>query len=415
MIKKGEINTGSAVLSKSERVLEEISTIYTKEEFGLLAMSKEPYIAKQLKRKIFLPLKKVLVLIVGGHSAGKSSFVNWFYGDSIQKVSAAIETSHITFITTGRKRETFTGPATLRYFDFLNEFEQIDHLVDNLRTEMRLPLEPRSNLVTFIDTPGLIPDSNRLQFDCGEVMMKLAHYAQQILIFCDPIGQAFSPPLQEFVKEANHDYGKKMTFFLTKADSLKEDERGRIVASIAQTLSEKVSNRTIDVRPIHLPQDELAKMNRDDSKSKNQEQSDDENENDDFNQLPYLCEIIDSAVKTTIQTNLSQLGKDLGDITRIVENATVSMMSRQRGFLFSTFALLFAISYYIVSKKSRRIKDHFLILPLCVLLSIVWIIFLIIKPSKKQLNRAKTFKDLISRQTQTKLNQFYHELKEDVD
>ena len=62
-------------------------------------------------------------MIVGSHSTGKSSFVNWFFGDTIQKVSAAIETSKFTFITTGRKRQSLDGAATVRLFNFLEEFD----------------------------------------------------------------------------------------------------------------------------------------------------------------------------------------------------------------------------------------------------------------------------------------------------
>lgn len=37
------------------------------------------------------PRKKISVMIVGNHSAGKSSFINWYIGESIQKtVSGAV-------------------------------------------------------------------------------------------------------------------------------------------------------------------------------------------------------------------------------------------------------------------------------------------------------------------------------------
>ncbi len=37
------------------------------------------------------PRKKISVMIVGNHSAGKSSFINWYIGESIQKTGVAIE------------------------------------------------------------------------------------------------------------------------------------------------------------------------------------------------------------------------------------------------------------------------------------------------------------------------------------
>ena len=77
------------------------------------------------------------VMIVGNHSAGKSSFINWYIGEGIQKTvrepihhdavlpacaltadfsvvqGVAIETRGFTFVTSGKKRETLTGDATV--------------------------------------------------------------------------------------------------------------------------------------------------------------------------------------------------------------------------------------------------------------------------------------------------------------
>lgn len=47
------------------------------------------------------PREKINVLIVGNHSAGKSSFINWYVKDNIQKESMAMETSGFTFVTSG--------------------------------------------------------------------------------------------------------------------------------------------------------------------------------------------------------------------------------------------------------------------------------------------------------------------------
>ena len=45
----------------------------------------------------------------GNHSAGKSSFINWYVEEHIQKTGVAIETQGFTFITSGRRRESLTG------------------------------------------------------------------------------------------------------------------------------------------------------------------------------------------------------------------------------------------------------------------------------------------------------------------
>lgn len=53
-------------------------------------------------------------MIIGNHSAGKSSFLNWYCDEQIQKTGVAIETRGFTFISHGKKRETLKGEATLR-------------------------------------------------------------------------------------------------------------------------------------------------------------------------------------------------------------------------------------------------------------------------------------------------------------
>jgi GTPase SAR1 family protein len=42
------------------------------------------------------------VLIIGNHSAGKSSFINWYISEDIQKTGVAMETRGFTFVTCGR-------------------------------------------------------------------------------------------------------------------------------------------------------------------------------------------------------------------------------------------------------------------------------------------------------------------------
>ncbi len=75
-------------------------------------------------------------MIVGNHSAGKSSFINWYIGESIQKTGVAIETRGFTFVTSGKKRETLTGDATMRFFEYLGDFGKFEGMTPNLFTEI---------------------------------------------------------------------------------------------------------------------------------------------------------------------------------------------------------------------------------------------------------------------------------------
>ncbi|PSN30347.1 hypothetical protein C0J52_24239 [Blattella germanica] len=59
-----------ATLTVNEKILRECHTLYTDPDKGLIK------IAEQFNLKLLAPRKKIVVLLIGNHSAGKSSFIN---------------------------------------------------------------------------------------------------------------------------------------------------------------------------------------------------------------------------------------------------------------------------------------------------------------------------------------------------
>ena len=59
---------------------------YMKDTLGLNT------IAQWLGVPIVAPNKKISILLIGNHSAGKSSLVNWYIEDNVQRTGVAIET-----------------------------------------------------------------------------------------------------------------------------------------------------------------------------------------------------------------------------------------------------------------------------------------------------------------------------------
>ena len=53
---------------------------------------------------IVAPERKLIVLIIGNHSAGKSSFINWYVEEDIQKAKVSIETIEVNLIMHGKHR-----------------------------------------------------------------------------------------------------------------------------------------------------------------------------------------------------------------------------------------------------------------------------------------------------------------------
>jgi hypothetical protein len=150
-------------IEQEEGIIEQVQKAYRDPEHGLLAM------ASLLGRKLVPPHERAMVLIIGNHSAGKSSFINWYIGETIQKESVAMETSGFTFVTHGRRRDTFRGAATLKHFPYLQGIEVHDGLLSNLSTEVCTSRKRQFPLVDFVDTPGLTDGNLKYPFKINDV------------------------------------------------------------------------------------------------------------------------------------------------------------------------------------------------------------------------------------------------------
>ncbi len=61
----------AATTSVNERILRECHSLYTDPTNGLVQS------AEELGLKLLPPRKKITIMLIGNHSAGKSSFINW--------------------------------------------------------------------------------------------------------------------------------------------------------------------------------------------------------------------------------------------------------------------------------------------------------------------------------------------------
>ena len=67
------------------------------------------------------PEKRLYVMIIGNHSAGKSSFINWFIGEKLQKVKVAIETVEINLVMHGSKKTELSGYNIMKMLPFMKD------------------------------------------------------------------------------------------------------------------------------------------------------------------------------------------------------------------------------------------------------------------------------------------------------
>ncbi|GFR39964.1 hypothetical protein Agub_g488 [Astrephomene gubernaculifera] len=284
----------------TERVLKQITELYEQGlsggpgSIGLKAIAESPLLKMQMRK----PRKKISVMIVGNHSAGKSSFINWYIGEAIQKTGVAIETRGFTFVTSGKKRETLQGDATVRFYDHLNEFGKFQGVMANLFTEISTSRDKNFSCVDLIDTPGLVDGEMQYPFNVQDAIIWMADHVDLILVFFDPIGQATCKRTMEVVERLNNGpHLEKIHYFMSKADAVdKESDRQRVLIQITQNLATKIRNsHAFNLPTFYLPREDDCTIP---------------------NAIEDVCKEIDKAINMTVQKNLRQLK---GDCERIVE------------------------------------------------------------------------------------------------
>ena len=86
-------NKKETTVASSNSILRKISELYTDPskvdaDLGEMGLTK---IGEVVQETVYAPRKKVTVMFIGNHSAGKSSFINWYIGD---KIMPTVRSSH---------------------------------------------------------------------------------------------------------------------------------------------------------------------------------------------------------------------------------------------------------------------------------------------------------------------------------
>ncbi|EDO36122.1 predicted protein [Nematostella vectensis] len=329
-------------LSLNEKILKECHDLYIDQERGLVA------IAKSLDLNLLAPRKKINLLMIGNHSAGKSSFINWYIEEHIQRTGVAIETQGFTFVTSGKKRESLTGNATLHLYSHFKPLQEIEGVVEYLTTEISTSKQKKFPLVTFIDTPGLVDGDMKYPFDVDEAIIWLGGLADLIFVFFDPIGQALCKRTLNLVEHLNEDQSERLRFYLSKADTAgHESDRQKVLMQITQELCKRpgLNKAGFDMPTIYVPT-MLDKPSRC------------------ANQIEDVCKEIEKTINQTIQNTLNTLEKDCQKISDIVderieidaEARSYNLKARLRGAFFGILGMLlpFVLFANFLASSSAR-------------------------------------------------------------
>ncbi|RLN71793.1 hypothetical protein BBJ28_00025477 [Nothophytophthora sp. Chile5] len=150
-------------------IIRQIHALYTDREVGLCVL------AQSVGLTIRPPRRKVNVLIIGNHSAGKSSFINWYVGDSVQRTGVTIDAQGFSIVTSGSKKTLapVKGDSTIMLYPYLQPLqEKFGHpLLENLQTRVSVSTEHELSMVDFIDSPGLVDSDIAYPFDVNEAIV----------------------------------------------------------------------------------------------------------------------------------------------------------------------------------------------------------------------------------------------------
>ncbi|XP_072225428.1 uncharacterized protein [Leuresthes tenuis] len=290
-------------VSCDERILRDIHQLYTDPDSGLIT------VAESVGVKLLPPRKKITVMLMGNHSAGKSSFINWYVEEHIQRTGVAIETQGFSFITSGRKRESLTGNATFHLYPHFKPLQAFKGVSEYLSTEICTSRQKRFSLVTFVDSPGLVDGDMKYPFDVDEVILYLGDLCDLIMVFFDPMGQALCKRTLNIVESLNEKHGDRLRFYLSKADEAGgESDRQRVMMQIVQELCKRpgLNKCGFDMPTIYISNP--SKPSRC------------------INQIEETCRTIEKTINQTVQNTLNSLERDC----ELISEAITETLSSDR-------------------------------------------------------------------------------------
>ena len=241
------------------------------------------------------PSKKATVLVIGNHSAGKSSFINWYVGEKIQSTGIGIETSHFTMITHGEKSSELRSEGTMTMYPFFREIMNYSDkkvygtFFSNLTTKISNKDEKNFKFVDFIDTPGLTDGNVSYNCDIIEMMKWISNYVDLVLVFLDPIGQALCLKTMEMIDFLLKTHPNKVKICLTKIDQIdSENDYNKLNLQIYSGISLKTGGIHFEIIPFTIKTDLNIKNNT----------------------IKVILEVIENASKTKALSNIETLTND---------------------------------------------------------------------------------------------------------
>eukprot|EP01104_Vermistella_antarctica_P003172 TRINITY_DN1333_c0_g1_i1.p1 TRINITY_DN1333_c0_g1~~TRINITY_DN1333_c0_g1_i1.p1 ORF type:complete len:479 (-),score=125.54 TRINITY_DN1333_c0_g1_i1:166-1602(-) len=162
-----------------------------------------------------------IVVFLGNHSSGKSTFINYLLGEECQRTGVAPVDDGFTVISYSDTPLEQTGPAVVSNKSL--PFSALESFGPQLVNHLRLKLRPVGLLkdVTLVDSPGMIDSAQSGEdrgFDFVKAVRWFAQRADYVLIFFDPEKPGTTGESLEVFTKALNGIEHKLYILLNKVD-----------------------------------------------------------------------------------------------------------------------------------------------------------------------------------------------------
>lgn len=199
-----------------------------------------------------------MVLLVGNHSSGKSTLVNYILGEEVQNTGVAPTDDSFTVISQGGKPEEKDGDSLVSNpelgFAELRKFGP--GLVSHLKLKRRE--SPALAGLTLIDSPGMIDAANSSSdrgYDFTQVVKWFAEQADVILLMFDPDKPGTTGETLSVMREALRDVSHKLILVLNKMDQFRNlHDFARAYGALTWNLSKVIPTKDVPlIYNIYIP------------------------------------------------------------------------------------------------------------------------------------------------------------------
>ena len=196
-----------------------------------------------------------LVLLLGNHSSGKSSFVNWLLKRDVQVSGVAPTDDGFTVIGPGLEDVDRAGPALLGDPDLgFSGLRLFGPMLEH-RTQLKLRTNIAATDFMLVDTPGMIDspgggDGEDRGYDFEGVCRWYAERADVILLFFDPDKPGTTGETLQVLTNSLAGLDYKLHIILNKADQFSRmHDFARAYGSLCWNLSKVIPRK--DLPQIH--------------------------------------------------------------------------------------------------------------------------------------------------------------------